>query len=152
MRHRVIALLLALGLCTTLLPHAWARVLLAPTGVLKDGTKFATEGDKLFLLDRAGKKIPAKNGIHVTRDGKQFVVQNGRVTRFGPLGKEPPRVAVGTAKPGTIGQSDDIPEKTESYYVEVDPSEEYGDDKSKLGTSPGVKGKILTPSQKPATP
>jgi hypothetical protein len=28
---------------------------------------------------------------------------------------------------------------------------EYADDKTKLGTSPGVKGKVLTPGQKPAT-
>jgi hypothetical protein len=150
MRYRVIALLVALGFVAAFLPQAWAKVLMAPTGVLKNGTKFATEGDKLFLLDAAGKKVPAKNGIHVTRDGKQFVVQNGRITRFGPLGKQPPRVAVGTVRPGTVGQDDDIPEKTESYFVEVDPSVEYGEDKSKVG--PGVKGKVLTPGAKPATP
>jgi len=152
MRYRAIALLVVLGFVTALLPQAWARVLMAPTGVLKDGTKFATEGDKLFLVDTGGKTVPAKNGIHVTRDGKQFVVQNGRITRFGPLGKQPPRVAVGPSRPGTIGHDDELPEKTESYFVEVDPSVEYGDDKTKLGTSPGVKGKVLTPGTKPATP
>jgi hypothetical protein len=61
-------------------------------------------------------------------------------------------VAVGTVRPGTVGADDDLPEKTESYFVEVDPSVECADDKTKLGTSLGVKGKGLTPGTKPATP
>ena len=57
-----------------------------------------------------------------------------------------------SARRGFCAPSHDIPEKTESYFVEVDPSVEYADDKTKLGTSPGVKGKVLTPGAKPATP
>jgi hypothetical protein len=50
-------------------------------------------------------------------------------------GGRPRQAAIRT---GSIGQSDDIPEKTESYYAEVDPAVEYADGKTKLGTSPGV--------------
>jgi hypothetical protein len=43
--------------------------------------------------------------------------------------------------------ADDLPEKTESYYVEVDPSVEYADDKTGRKLEQPVKCKVIKPEQ-----
>jgi len=102
-------------------------------GTLKDGTKFERVARQLFLFDKQGRKALARDGNYVTTAGKQFVIKNGRILMYGPLGKLPP-----ARSPGSPG--DKVAD--EGYYLEVDPSVEYADDKTRLGDQP-TKGKIL---------
>jgi hypothetical protein len=50
---------------------------LAADIILQDGARAIIDDNKLFLMDRAGKRTLAKDGTFQTKDGKSIVVQRG---------------------------------------------------------------------------
>ena len=136
--HLLKTALLAVALAVGLPALSWAADPAGRAeGFLRDGTKFERVARQLFLIDKLGKKSLARDGNYVTTAGKQFVIKNGRILTYGPLGKRPP-----ARRPGSPAGRVAEEEKEESFYWEDDPSVEYADDKTRLGDQP-IKGKIL---------
>jgi hypothetical protein len=130
-------------------PTAPAAPAAENTFQLKSGKRVERVGNQLFLLDEAGKRTLAKDGTYPLKDGRQFVVRNGKIATFGPLSKTAPKGGIGP----TGGFPSDQTTLKNAQTTEVD---KHTTTVPSTGNRPGitqenqVKGKVLTPPQSPA--
>jgi hypothetical protein len=48
---------------------------------LKDGTKVKIAGEKVFVIGKDGKEVPAPDGTHQLKDGKTVTTKGGMVVK-----------------------------------------------------------------------
>ncbi len=145
----------------------WAHRSWAAQCTLQDGTKFKALGNKVFLLDKTGGQVLARDGSYRTSDGKTFQIRGGKFSAqdksacFPPIGtiprpltKNPPETQPAKNGFGIYAQVNDQSEHEQEHTTSpdkethtIDPSVEYGS-RTNIGqrVQPGaekVKGKIL---------
>ena len=95
--ERVLTGFVAVLLVTATAPALAAGLPLPRTGLLSDGTRFEVAGDQLILIDRSGRKSPARDGTYKMTDGTILVVKNRQLVP-GSAGAPPEPKPSGTQR------------------------------------------------------
>ena len=77
--RRILLSLLAIALCLALPAVSWGIIIVGG----HDGSQLEMQGDRLFIIvQKDGKRMPAKDGKYMTKGGAEIFVQGGRIIKI----------------------------------------------------------------------